>query len=53
MEIEGDLVGHGVDNRDEVLGREGARASRSQMLGRRQEEKETLDTYGVALVEGR
>lgn len=30
-----------------------ARAGRSQMLGRRQEEKETLDALGVALVEGR
>lgn len=36
MDIMGDLIGHGVDNRDKVPGGRRARAGRFQMLGRRQ-----------------
>lgn len=53
MDIVGDLFGHGVDNRDKVLGERRARAGRFRMLGRRWEGKGTVDAHGVALVEGR
>lgn len=50
----GGLVGHGVDHRDEVSGREGGQGRQVSDAGKEtEEEKETLDALGVALVEGR